>query len=90
MFTTIDLSDGKIQIGETLEDGSFERVAGQDESVRASFSIRGASDASTAYVTLISWLTDNYNDGAGNIAAYNLPLYSVKIKAGAAIGVYTA
>ena len=90
MFTTIDLSDGQIQIGETLEEGSFERVAGQDESVRASFSIRGASDASTAYVALMSWLAENYNDGAGNIAAYNLPLYSVKIKAGAAIGGYSA
>lgn len=90
MFTTIDLSDGQIQIGETLEEGSFERVAGQEKSVRASFSIRGASDASTAYVALMSWLTDNYNDGAGNIAAYDLPLYSVKIKAGAAIGVYSA
>ena len=47
MFTTIDLSDGQIQIGESLQDGSFERVAGDDESVNATFTIRGASDAST-------------------------------------------
>ncbi len=90
MFTTIDLSDGSIQIGETLSEGSFERTAGNEKSVRVSFSIRGASDASTAYVALMSWLSENYNDGAGNIASYDLPLYSVKIKAGAAIGLYTA
>ena len=89
MFTTIDLSDGQIQIGESLQDGSFERVAGDDESVNATFTIRGASDASTAYVALISWLKENYSDGAGGISSYDLPLFSVKIKAGAALGVYS-
>ena len=72
MFTTIDLSNGQIQIGESLQDGSFERVAGDDESVNATFTIRGASDASTAYVALIAWLKENYSDGAGGIASYDL------------------
>ena len=91
MFTTINLDGGGfIRIGEKLEDGSFVREEGASPSVKISFIIQGAGDASTAYVALISWLKDNYSDGAGGIASYNLPLDVVRIQSTAAPSAYTA
>ncbi len=91
MFTTINLDGGGfIRIGETLGDGSFIREEGASPSVKVSFTVQGAGDASTAYVALIAWLKDNYNDGAGGIAAYNLPLDVVRIQSTAAPSLYTA
>lgn len=91
MFTTLNLDGGGyIQIGETMADGSFVREEGASPSVKASFTIRGASDASTAYIALISWLRSNYADGGGGIAAYDLPLDVVRIQSTAAPSIYTA
>lgn len=89
-FMTIDLSDGgQITIGEA-SDGGFERDEGDNSSINVRFNIFGAENASTAYIALMDYLHENFDDGAGGVANYDLPLYNVHLTSTANQFLFTA
>ena len=89
-FMTIDLTDGgQITIGEASE-GGFNRQEGENPSISVRFNIWGAENASTAYLALMNYLHENFDDGAGGIANYDLPLDNVQLNSTANQFLYNA
>lgn len=90
-FELIDLTgDGLITIGEAQADGSFSRTEGDNPSITVRFNIWGAENASTAYIALMNYLSEDFADGNGGIANYDLPLDTVNIQTTASPYAYTA